>query len=195
MKKRILSLVLVLAMSVGMMACGSKGETLVDPTTAPVENTDNTNTETPDAGKTETPDTGKTETPDAGEVEAPVMPTETLVCELEYAEGTVLRMATGYNSAKTGMFFDAETAGEGITLADGNTYQAGDLKPTWVEVQNVLGVAFENKYQGNSATKEFEYWQQQLDQVDMVSGSASQLSEAGVAGSLINIADYLSLLY
>ena len=68
------------------------------------------------------------------------------VLTLEYAEGTVLRMATGYNNAKTGLFFDAEVAGEGITLADGVTYQAGDLKPTWVEVQNVLKVAFENKY-------------------------------------------------
>ena len=27
---------------------------------------------------------------------------------LSYAEGTVLRMATGYNNAKTGLFFDAE---------------------------------------------------------------------------------------
>ena len=77
------------------------------------------------------------------------------VAALEYAEGTVLRMATGYNNAKTGLFFDAEVAGEGITLADGVTYQAGDLKPTWVEVQNVLGVVFENKYQGNSASNEF----------------------------------------
>ena len=59
---------------------------------------------------------------------------------LTYAEGTVLRMATGYNNAKTGLFFNAEVAGEGITLADGNTYNAGDLKPTWVEVQNVLNV-------------------------------------------------------
>ena len=47
--------------------------------------------------------------------------------ELPYAEGTVLRMATGYNSAKTGMFFDAETAGEGITLADGNTYHYAEF--------------------------------------------------------------------
>ena len=30
---------------------------------------------------------------------------------LTYAEGTVLRMATGYNNAKTGLFFDAEVAG------------------------------------------------------------------------------------
>ena len=44
------------------------------------------------------------------------------------AESTVtLRMATGYNSVKTGITFDPETAGEGITLADGKTYNTGDL--------------------------------------------------------------------
>ena len=189
MKKRILSLVLVLAMSVGMMACGSKGDSLVDPTTAPSTETPSTGTETPSTG-TETPSTG-TETPSTGEVDTPVMPTENLVCTLEYAEGTVLRMATGYNSAKTGMFFDAETAGEGVTLADGKTYQSGDLKPTWVEVQNVLGIVFENKYQGNSAANEYKYWKEQLDQVDVVSGNATGLSEAGAAGEVVNIAEYL----
>ena len=113
---------------------------------------------------------------------------------LPYAEGTMLRMATGYNNKKTGLFFDAEVAGEGITLADGNTYNAGDLKPTWVEVQNVLGVKFENHYQGKSATEEFKYWQEKLGDVDMVSGTASQLSEAGVAGKVINIAEYLDYM-
>jgi len=111
--------------------------------------------------------------------------------ELPYAEGTVLRMATGYNSAKTGLFFDAETAGEGITLADGKTYNSGDLKPTWVEVQNKLGIVFENKYQGNSASAEFDYWKEQLDQVDMLSGTASKLSEYGESGAIVNIAEYL----
>ena len=111
--------------------------------------------------------------------------------ELPYAEGTVLRMATGYNSAKTGLFFDAETAGEGITLADGKTYNSGDLKPTWVEVQNRLGIVFENKYQGNSASAEFDYWKEQLDQVDMLSGTAAKLSEYGESGAVINIAEYL----
>ncbi len=110
---------------------------------------------------------------------------------LDYAEGTVLRMATGYNSAKTGLFFDAEVAGEGITLADGNTYHSGDLKPTWVQVQNVLGITFEDKYQGNSAAKEFEYWKDRLEEVDMVSGTASSLSEYGETGALVNIAEYL----
>ncbi len=114
--------------------------------------------------------------------------------DLSFAAGTVLRMATGYNSAKTGLFFDAETAGDGITLADGKTYQTGDLKPTWVEVQNVLGMKFENLYQGNSAQKEFQYWQDRLNEVDMVSGTAAQLSEFGEAGSLVNIAEYLDLM-
>ncbi len=126
-------------------------------------------------------------------VETPTQETEPSD-PLAFANGTVLRMATGYNNKKTGMFFDAEVAGEGITLADGITYQAGDLKPTWVEVQNRLGMVFENKYQGNSATKEFEYWQAQLDQVDMVSGNATALNEYGAAGSLVNIAEYLDLM-
>lgn len=110
---------------------------------------------------------------------------------LDYAQGTVLRMATGYNNAKTGLFFNAEVAGEGITLADGVTYHSGDLKPTWVEVQSVLGVTFEDKYQGNSAAKEFEYWKDRLSEVDMVSGTAVLLSEYGETGALVNIAEYL----
>ena len=111
--------------------------------------------------------------------------------ELSYAEGTVLRMATGYNNAKTGLSFDPDVAGAGITLADGNTYNSGDLKPTWVEVQNVLGIVIEDKYQGNSAANEFEYWKEQLKEVDVLSGTAAKLSEYGESGAIVNIADYL----
>ncbi len=111
--------------------------------------------------------------------------------ELTYAEGTVLRMATGYNSTKTGLSFDAETAGNGITLPDGNTYNTGDLKPTWQQMEKELNVKFEDKYQGNSAAKEFEYWKERLGEVDMVSGTAALLTENGEAGSLVNIGEYL----
>ena len=121
-------------------------------------------------------------------------PTPTPELKLEYADGTVLRMATGYNNAKTGLFFDASIAGEGITLADGNTYNTGDLKPTWVAVREKLNIGFENHYQGKSAKEEFEYWKAKLNEIDMVSGTASQLSEAGVAGNLINIAEYLDYM-
>ena len=106
-------------------------------------------------------------------------------------EPVVLRMATGYNNAKTGLFFDASVAGEGVTLADGVTYHTGDLKPTWVEVQNKLNVVFENKYQGNSTSAEFDFWKERLNEVDMLSGTAAKLTEYGEAGSIVNIGAYL----
>jgi len=112
----------------------------------------------------------------------------------KYAEGTVLRMATGYNSAKTGIVFDSETAGEGITLADGVTYNTGSLKPTWVALEGILGVKFESKYQGNGSSKEFEYWKERLQEVDMVSGTAATLSEYGENGALVNLAEYMDVL-
>ncbi|MBQ6883037.1 MAG: hypothetical protein IJO25_01630, partial [Clostridia bacterium] len=103
--------------------------------------------------------------------------------KLEYAEGTELRMATGYNNLNTGLAFDADTAGEGITLADGVTYHAGDLKPTWVQVQKALNVKITNLFTGaGSAEKEFKVWQEKLNEVDMVSGSLSVLQTAGANG-------------
>ena len=144
-------------------------------------------------GQLEAPATTPSETTPADNTDT--QPTETQpVDPLAFAAGTVLRMATGYNNAKTGLFFSADVAGEGITLADGVTYHTGDLKPTWVEVQNRLGMVFEDKYQGNSATKEFEYWKDRLNEVDMVAGNASTLSEYGESGSLVNIAEYLDLM-
>ncbi len=112
----------------------------------------------------------------------------------KYADGTVLRMATGYNSAKTGIVFDSETAGEGITLADGVTYNTGSLKPTWVALEEILGVKFESKYQGNGSAKEFEYWKERLQEIDMVSGTAATLSEYGETGALVNLNDYMDCL-
>ncbi|MBE6974297.1 MAG: hypothetical protein E7436_02250, partial [Ruminococcaceae bacterium] len=53
---------------------------------------------------------------------------------------------------------------------------------------------FENFYQGNSAQKEFEFWQSRLNEIDMISGTASQLSEYGENGALINLAEYLDLM-
>ncbi len=132
--------------------------------------------------------------PPAGGDTTPATTAPQLTGDLEFAQGTALRMAVGYNSKKTGLFFDAEVAGEGITLADGKTYQAGDLKPTWVEVQNRLGMVFEDKYQGNSAQKEFEYWKDRLTEVDMVAGNSTTLNEYGAAGSLVNIAEYLGMM-
>ncbi len=185
MKKRILSLVLVLAMSVGMMACGSKGNELVDPTKAPVENNN--------AGTTNNDNNAGTTNNDNQQAEATATPAPAK--KLEYAAGTELRLATGYNKRNAAITFDPEIVGEGVTLADGKTYHAGDLKPTWVELESILNVKFVDKFTGaGSDAKEFDYWKEQLDQVDFVSGSASQLSEAGVAGTIVNIAEYLDYM-
>ena len=113
---------------------------------------------------------------------------------LPYAEGTELRMGTGYNNAKTGLVFDAEVAGEGITLANGVTYNTGDLKPTWVAIQDTLGIKFVSVYQGNGASAEFDYWKEQMNNVDVLSGTAAKLSEAGEAGLIVNIGEYLDQL-
>ncbi|MCM1148484.1 MAG: hypothetical protein NC319_00140 [Butyricicoccus sp.] len=113
---------------------------------------------------------------------------------LSFAQGTVLRMATGYNKSNTGLFFDADTAGEGITLANGKTYHTGELKPTWEVVEEKLGMVFEDKYQGNSASAEFDYWKERLGDVDMVSGTATKLNENGIAGNMVNIAEYLDMM-
>lgn len=124
---------------------------------------------------------------------APAAAAETKKLSDLYAEGTVLRMATGYNSKKTGIAFDADTAGNGVELA-GVTYHSGDLKPTWVAVEKILGVEFEDKYQGNSAQKELQFWAERLNEVDFVSGNATSLNEYGIKGSFVNIADYLDLM-
>ena len=128
-------------------------------------------------------------------------PTEPPVVEdlLVFKEGTVLRMACGYNSKATGLFFDADFINKNgkdgvITLADGKSYRTGDLKPTWVEVQNRLGMVFENKYQGNKASDELKFWAEKFSEVDMIAGDVTGLNKYGAAGKLVNIADYLDLM-
>ena len=113
------------------------------------------------------------------------------------AEDVTLRMAVGYNNANTGLAFSADIAGEGITLADGVTYHTGDLKPTWVEMEKVLSELTGNNiiidgsaYQGNSDSKEFDYWKEQLDKVDMVFGPSQTINAYGEQGSLVNLAEY-----
>ena len=164
--KKLIAVLLTLVMILSLVACSAKTGT------------------TTEAPKTETKTETKTE----------AQPTEEPVKELTYADGTVLRVAAGYNNNKTGITFDPETAGEGVTLADGKTYHTGDLKPTWVEVQNKLNIKFEDKYQGNTATKEFDYWKERLEEVDLVAGAASQLSEYGEEGSVVNLAEYLDYM-
>ena len=120
-----------------------------------------------------------------------------VVAELTYKDGTVLRMACGYNNAKTGLRFDADVAKEGVTLADGVTYHTGDFKPTWVEVMDTLHFTIEDKYEGDKDTDNYTKWTADagtLASVDMFSGSATQLQQGGAAGQVVNIAEYLDMM-
>lgn len=117
---------------------------------------------------------------------------ENLPFNLKYADDTKIRIAAGYSGTNTGITFDAKTVGEGIDLSDGVHYTAGMLKPTWQALSDTLKVTFENKYGGNSASDEFKNWQAQLDQIDIVAGTATQLNETGVQGSLVDLSKYLN---
>ena len=117
------------------------------------------------------------------------------------AEDVTLRMAVGYNNANTGLAFSPDIAGDGITLADGNTYHTGDLKPTWVEMEKILSEITGNNvivdgspYQGNGDAKEFEYWKEQLENVDMVLGPSGTVNAYGETGALVNLAEYADKL-
>ena len=92
-------------------------------------------------------------------------------------EDVTLRWPIGYNNANTGLAFSPDIAGEGITLADGNTYHTGDLKPTWVEMEKILSeitgnnVIFETTGQGNGDAKDLTTGKNSLEDVDMVLGT------------------------
>ena len=81
------------------------------------------------------------------------------------------------------------------------TYHTGDLKPTWVEMEKILSELTGNNvvidgsyYQGNGDAKEFDYWKEQLDQIDMVPGTSLTLTAYGDSGSLVNLAEYADKL-
>ncbi|MCR5168430.1 MAG: hypothetical protein K6C13_14650 [Oscillospiraceae bacterium] len=180
-KTRITAMMLTTALAVTSVLSGCGG------TPAPAteaNNGDTTAAANNGGGTTAVPDNG--DTTSATTAESAIEATD-----LTYADGTVLRMACGYNNDKTGMSFTADLAGEGITLADGNTYHSGDLKPTWQTVENLLNIKIEDKYQGNNAANEYQYWDAQLDQIDMLSGTATLLSENGQQGKLVNLAEHL----
>ena len=188
MKKfnKILAVVLCVIMVMALLAgCGPK---------LPNNDTSNNDTSNSDTGKdTTNNDTGKDTTEDTS---AP--PAETVYDK--YTKGNVtLRMAFGYNSTDAAISFNSniiETYGTNgvLTLADGKEYRQGELKPTWQEMQNRLGITFVDVYQGNNSSKEWAYWENQLDQLEVIYGGLATLNNAGLAGSLVNIADYLDMM-
>lgn len=117
--------------------------------------------------------------------------------ELTYADGTELKMAVAHNNAATTITFnDAKIVGEGLKLADGKTYQLGDLKPVWAELQTTLKVKFNNVYNTNKqASDEYAFWKSKnFEGVDVVVGNASDIQPDGRAGKIVDLSKYLDAM-
>ena len=122
--------------------------------------------------------------------------------ELVYADGTELRLAVTHDGIKTQITFQdeatfkkIETAMGSSTLADGKTYALGDLKPVWAELQNVLKINFKDVLKGNKAADEFKAWLNDgFEGVDVVVGNASDMTEQGRQGKILNLAAYLDYM-
>ena len=141
----------------------------------------------------DTPGTpGGSATPDLPDIDFNPEPAKNLPFNLSYADGTKIRIAAGYSGLNTAITFqDAGIVGEGLKLADGKTYTMGMLKPTWQTVADTLKVTFEDDYTGKSSSEEFDYWQARLNEVDIITGTASKLNDSGVAGNLVDLSKYL----
>ena len=133
------------------------------------------------------------DTPPGGDPETPK--------ELVYADGTVLNMAVAHNSADTTITFSEKIAGSGLTLADGKTYQTGDLKPVWAELEKILKIEFNNVYTGaDSAQNEFKAWQTkdytdtEVGSVDVLVGNADQMTEDGKKGKIVDLSKWLDYM-
>ena len=116
---------------------------------------------------------------------------------LKYPDGIELNMAVVHNSAATSIsFLDSTKIGKGLTLADGHTYQTGDLKPVWAELENILGVNFNDVYSGAShLNNEFYYWKEQsFNGVDVLVGNATLFNEEGKLGNMVNLSDWINLM-
>ena len=116
--------------------------------------------------------------------------------KLEYADNTELRVAGGYQKSNEAISFqDADIVKTGITLSDGVTYHTNDLKPTWAFLKNELKIDFKDKFTGaGSAEKEWGVWENKLNEVDIIAGSAAKLTAGGAAGKVLDLSKYLHLM-
>lgn len=125
---------------------------------------------------------------------------EISISDLNYAEGTNLNLAVVHNSTKTTISFeDTSVFGDNkssITLADGKTYQKGDLKPVWAELQTRLNMTFKNVYTGaTSVANEYKAWQElSFEGVDVLVGNAKDMAEDGKNGAHVDLSKYLQLM-
>lgn len=111
-----------------------------------------------------------------------------------WTDGTELKVSIAHDSLKTTITFeDASVIPEGgLKLADGKTYQVGDLKPVWAELEDRLNVTFTNVYQSGNVQTSYRNWRtNEFVGVDVLLGNASDIAEDGKKGQLLDLSKYL----
>lgn len=120
---------------------------------------------------------------------------------LEYAPGTTVNVALGYDGETTKIKFDTTTlplvnpdgsaAGTSIKLPDGKTYQKGALKPIWQNYQEALNIQIVDKWEGKDAKLDM-YTQLGLQNYDIIGASdLNSIQTAIDAGNLLDLSKYM----
>lgn len=112
---------------------------------------------------------------------------------LTYMSDTTLRMNVGNQNSThpARIAFDTTELTAPVTLPDGNTYMAGDLKPAWAALEGVLDLhlqeAFTNLSGDNQITQNIT--DQTMDDYDIITASAAAMTQN--TSYLINLTEHL----
>lgn len=130
-----------------------------------------------------------------------------VIDKLEYASGTKVTTAIGYQDDATATSFSTTTLplaqgtnhdAEGVTsvkLPDGKTYQKGALKPIWQSYQTALDISITDKWPRQKSGTLGQCVQEGLSNFDLISaGSLDEIQKQINAGTLLNLAEYLDLM-
>ncbi|MGN0814470.1 MAG: hypothetical protein ACI4MH_04475 [Candidatus Coproplasma sp.] len=113
--------------------------------------------------------------------------------KLTYAANTELRMNVGNQNSShpAKIAYMAEELTQTVTMPDGKTYNAGDLKPAWSALQTKLGVKLTESFTNLSGDNQITENQSKdlLKTFDLVTASGAAMTQN--SDLLLNLNDYL----
>ncbi len=108
-----------------------------------------------------------------------------------------LNIAIGHNSAETSTSF---AAGSTYKLADGNTYNGGDMKPAWAQMGKDLNITWKDVYNSKATNANLEALitgdsKASYADTDIFTTDLSiAVSKAAAGTDILNLADYLDYM-
>ena len=120
--------------------------------------------------------------------------------KLTYNKGTKIVLnignqnSTHANAAYTS--FQTDNISGSTYLIDGNYYTAGDLRPAWQAVSDILGVTLEDKFANVSSDAQVEdpISNKNLGNFDVISASLSAINQNSGGSNFVNLAKYLEYM-